>query len=885
MAKQVPRFSPSGGGFSFTSGGQAYVTPSGQVIQGINYSAIGGGGSGTSIPASFEDPLILAQRRRLIAARQRLETLKQTSATIAQAPSVPAKLKTPLPKFSRTVESFAAVPAIALSRERQNIQRQTKQLEETQSKIIEYESKVGTYNEKVSKLQNDIDSAIRSGGLTQEQADALNERIAIANERATALERERAFLEKQQSDRIENVRQAINKAKRAEIRLKTVSGERTEMVRTTPTPSPLELKTKTPLPSTPLDVKAVRPQPTGELSPEEKRRFALDLKEVGREVVEAIKGVKEFVGGTFETGISKIPFKPGIQKEKVAYGAGEVFGTQAAVITAVPIAIATGAGSIFRRVSYNLGFGPVSSELIGLGFEFGTIPKAEKTFLRFVTPVEQSARRFGGRLARQGERGLLSLEKDLSKTFRLIEFEKLKKPSLTPERISFAVGEFPKRLPAPKTRIKVEPSKPLFPELGPYIRIVEKPTGKKPVKVIPKSFVVRPEELDLALKAKRLPSLEGFLKKPVSRKQELLEKKFFETRERLLKKEKLSKQEKELETLAQRIAKQQDNYFQYPKPRPGKRVGGQTITIQKPKIEVSKPLTKTRVRVRTFSVPGSAEQLAEQLRLIRLRQLKRRRRFALEEEPIQGFGFAPAIKSGLGTATILGQEFKVSPELKVSEKKKLKPFNIFEEFSLKQFQQPVSISRVTPIQAQAFGFRFGVAIPSLSVTVPKPVERTFQRSRQQQEPVPRPVRRNRFDLEPFRPKEKKKPLLLQPKKRFLNVQPIAPSLQKGYRVLVKRRGKYRVVGDLLPKGKALRLGVLVTAGTAARTFQLIQKGLTRTPDIRFQVPSNMFRRQIRKGKPVGRAFVERTKFAIDMPGEFREITFAPRRKPRRKRKR
>ena len=94
----------------------------------------------------------------------------------------------------------------------------------------------------------------------------------------------------------------------------------------------------------------------------------------------------------------------------------------------------------------------------------------------------------------------------------------------------------------------------------------------------------------------------------------------------------------------------------------------------------------------------------------------------------------------------------------------------------------------------------------------------------------------------------------------------------GYRVQVKRKGKFVFIGGLVPKSEALKIGSRFAMRTSARTFKLVPTKQfvmfpkTKGPDL------SQFRPAIRKGKPVRGLFVEKTRFAIDMPGEFKEIT-------------
>jgi hypothetical protein len=95
--------------------------------------------------------------------------------------------------------------------------------------------------------------------------------------------------------------------------------------------------------------------------------------------------------------------------------------------------------------------------------------------------------------------------------------------------------------------------------------------------------------------------------------------------------------------------------------------------------------------------------------------------------------------------------------------------------------------------------------------------------------------------------------------------PSLPRLSQAYSVLAKTQGKFKVIGAGLPLGKALSQGVGFTAHTAARSFKLVPSGFTGQPDINAPSLSNYYGR--------GGVLIERTKYAINTPGELREITY------------
>ncbi len=75
-------------------------------------------------------------------------------------------------------------------------------------------------------------------------------------------------------------------------------------------------------------------------------------------------------------------------------------------------------------------------------------------------------------------------------------------------------------------------------------------------------------------------------------------------------------------------------------------------------------------------------------------------------------------------------------------------------------------------------------------------------------------------------------------------------LNKSYSVLIKRRGKYQPLATNLTKGKALFLGESETERTLARTFKLVETGLTAQQDIYFRPGQNFREYKIRKGQRI-----------------------------------
>ncbi len=92
----------------------------------------------------------------------------------------------------------------------------------------------------------------------------------------------------------------------------------------------------------------------------------------------------------------------------------------------------------------------------------------------------------------------------------------------------------------------------------------------------------------------------------------------------------------------------------------------------------------------------------------------------------------------------------------------------------------------------------------------------------------------------------------------------------------------RVRKRLLPKQRAINLGARVVDNTTARTFRVKRRGTTTLSDTNRFPLKDKFRGVKGKSKLDPRSFVEKSKFAIDSPGERLGIPFNPLRIPRLK---
>jgi hypothetical protein len=92
----------------------------------------------------------------------------------------------------------------------------------------------------------------------------------------------------------------------------------------------------------------------------------------------------------------------------------------------------------------------------------------------------------------------------------------------------------------------------------------------------------------------------------------------------------------------------------------------------------------------------------------------------------------------------------------------------------------------------------------------------------------------------------------------------------GFRALVKRKGKYVPVSGVLPESQARYLGALAVLGKSARSFKL---ELTNTLVQEAPRKEFGFAKYFRPSKREKGVFVEKTRYAINTPGELGEITY------------
>lgn len=212
----------------------------------------------------------------------------------------------------------------------------------------------------------------------------------------------------------------------------------------------------------------------------------------------------------------------------------------------------------------------------------------------------------------------------------------------------------------------------------------------------------------------------------------------------------------------------------------------------------------------------------------------------IEPRTTQGFDFKTNVKTLLNTRPDETIRIKTLSNIRPSERTTT-------EFKPAQQERPKLMEFLKERIAQKQQFKFKQ----------QPVTQTTQTT------TPRPPRI------PKVPKMRITIPKVQRKSRVIDI--ISKRFKPSYEVQVRRKGKFERVGrDLLPLGKALKLGTKETTSTLAQTFRLIQKGKTRERDIRFKVPEDIFTRPLKPTTKI--EYVERRgKTLKKRTGEIPEI--------------
>lgn len=333
-----------------------------------------------------------------------------------------------------------------------------------------------------------------------------------------------------------------------------------------------------------------------------------------------------------------------------------------------------------------------------------------------------------------------------------------------------------------------------------------------------------------------------------------------------------------------------------------KEIGAAYKTIKPPKAYVT-PAPPESYRVLAATLGRTKPLLAEELTmkevgaptlqtgLGRVFKVDTKPKFKVEFEPrmkdFLGEGISPRLREVGFEKVFKAEAMKVTPKTKIGMgvREAITP-KAAEITRTKELQKQVSVlaTGVSTAQAQAIK----------TIQPQRTVELTKLITRPQKILKPRDITKPDFTFKIKTPpptefgeifREQPPPFLLPKKKDFPQFRPIARV--GGFEVFVKRAGEFvRVSKAPLGKRAALGLGAMITRGTAARTFKIepIGKPGRRVPGLARWFKPEQFRAPFGKTRLPKGAYVEKVKFAIDLPGEFREITLRGRRAPRKKKR-
>jgi len=307
-----------------------------------------------------------------------------------------------------------------------------------------------------------------------------------------------------------------------------------------------------------------------------------------------------------------------------------------------------------------------------------------------------------------------------------------------------------------------------------------------------------------------------------------------------------------------------------------------TVTLTK-----TKPITKAATQL---AIPGSYKELATGLKVIPISPIVATgipktgyEKFRQQQEQISKNIFSNVKKTAL-TVPKQFQSYTEKPSQRFENYLRLSPLEkTLQPSKTEQKQQQKVIKAIAPsiknIQTtnsmQQSKQQEKEQRKLISRIMETPKETTTTRQSYNINIIPRERERTR-DKVKEKPKPRKTTRIRFP--TFPQIQKEKPKLEFGYKVLVRTKGIETLTGwkpggfkpistIVLPKEQALALGQKIVAGTAKRTFK-IQPAYGKLVGYKGLTP---FQPEMFKIK--GRQYTEKTKYAIDTPGELEEITF------------
>lgn len=214
----------------------------------------------------------------------------------------------------------------------------------------------------------------------------------------------------------------------------------------------------------------------------------------------------------------------------------------------------------------------------------------------------------------------------------------------------------------------------------------------------------------------------------------------------------------------------------------------------------------------------------------------------------------------------------LSPQLQ--EKLFLPTFQRFKQPTVQKVKQPTLEKLITPTRER-------LVQPEVEITIPRQEEVivTLEQAITLVEQTPvtfNPVFEEIITSQ--RTRQKIVPVLgLRDAPLINSFDPRKRSKQQGFVTEVRSKGKFRRLEGVRDKLSARSVGALLVDNSSPRTFRTRKtpEKINRRPRQEFNVLVGKFRQPKLKSKlPRGRTFVEKSLFAIDTPGEVREIPLA-----------
>lgn len=117
------------------------------------------------------------------------------------------------------------------------------------------------------------------------------------------------------------------------------------------------------------------------------------------------------------------------------------------------------------------------------------------------------------------------------------------------------------------------------------------------------------------------------------------------------------------------------------------------------------------------------------------------------------------------------------------------------------------------------------------------------------------------------------PIISYPRLGGFKLSSKGGEMREAYKVVARVRGEDKILKIGVPKNLAKNVGSRFVGETPARSFKIVKVGMTTRKDVPIKMPMYKFREPVSLGSVAkkGYRFVEKTKYAIESPGEKRGI--------------